>query len=447
MASNRSLNHKIWDIAWPALLSNISIPLLGLVDTAILGHLDSPLYLGAVAVGASILSFVYWGFSFLRMGTTGLVARAFGAADGRKQLLLLLQSLVLAGALGLLVVLLSPLWTGLGLHWMNPGAQVEPLSRSYISIRVYSAPAVLLTYGITGWFIGRQNTRWPMVIAVFTNLLNIVLDLVFIIGLDMRSDGAALATLVAEYSGCGMALLAGWRSLERRPDSRDWGELRNWRSYRELLDSNRFLFFRTICLLFSFAFFTAMSARQGVDILAANSILLQLLLFASYALDGFAFASEALTGSAAGGRRMDEFYRSVKVCWWWSLLTATGLSVLFALGGPQLFGLFSEHLAVLVLLEQYHLWLVVIPVLAAGSYLLDGVFIGTSRSRYMMHSMLFSTLLVYLPAWYLTRESGNTGLWLAFALFNTARGLSLWGCYHYLNRSNGWLDADPESAD
>lgn len=444
MPGARSINHKIWDIAWPALLSNISIPLLGLVDTAILGHLDNVVYLGAVAIGASILSFVYWGFSFLRMGTTGLVAKAFGAGDASRQLMLLLQSLVLAIGLAISVVSLSPLWLEAGLAWMNPGAEVEPLTRSYLEIRVYSAPAVMLTYGITGWFIGRQNTRWPMVIAVFTNLLNIGLDVLFIIGLDMRSDGAALATLIAEYSGCGIALLAAWRSLDLRPDRDSWIELKNWRSYRDLLDSNRFLFFRTICLLGSFAFFTAMSARQGVDVLAANSILLQLLLFAAYALDGFAFASEALAGSAVGGRRMDEFYRVVKACWWWSLLTAVALSVFFAAAGTILFPLFSEHAAVLVLLGQYQLWLVLIPLLAVGSYLLDGVFIGTARSRYMMYTMVFSVLLVYLPGWYLSQAMGNTGLWLAFALFNGARGLSLWVCYLHLNHINGWLDTSPE---
>lgn len=443
MTPTRSIHHKIWNIAWPALLSNISIPLLGLVDTAILGHLDTVTYLGAVAVGASILSFLYWGFSFLRMGTTGLVAKAFGARDSDRQLLVLLQSLVLALCLGVGVIALSGLWMKLGLQWMNPGPALEPLAGSYMAIRVYSAPAVLLTYAITGWFIGRQNTRWPMVIVVFTNLLNIALDLLFIIGLDMKSDGAALATLLAEYLGCAVALFAALRCMDKPPSASTLRELRRWRSYRTLLDSNRFLFFRTMCLLFSFAFFTAMSARQGVDILAANSILLQLLLFAAYALDGFAFASEALAGSAVGAGQREGFLRVVRICWWWSATTALGLSLFFALAGPALFSLFSEQATVLALLARHQPWLVALPLVAVGSYLLDGVFIGTAMSRYMMHTMLFSTLLVYLPAWYLLQNLGNTGLWLAFTLFNGARGLTLWACYVHLNRSGAWFAPTP----
>ena len=207
MQARADLNRRIWQIAWPAILSNLSVPLLGLVDTAILGHLESTVYLGAVAIGASILSFMYWGFGFLRMGTTGLVALAVGAGDRERQLVIIGQSLMLALALAALVILSHPLWAGLGVMWMGPGPELAPKTESYIAIRVWSAPAVLVTYGVVGWFIGHQNTRWPMVFVIITNLLNIGLDFLFIVGLDMKSDGAALATVVAEYvaapSPCG----------------------------------------------------------------------------------------------------------------------------------------------------------------------------------------------------------------------------------------------------
>ena len=201
MATGRQLDHKIWDIAWPAILSNISVPLLGLVDAAILGHLGSTQYLGAVAIGGAVLSFLYWGFSFLRMGTTGLVAKATGAGRPDEAALVLAQSAVLALLIAVVVVATHPLWLEIGFTLMSPQAELAPLADSYASIRIFSAPAVLITYTIVGWFIGNQNTRWPMVIMVSTNILNIGLDFLFIMGLGLNSDGAAYATLVAEYAG------------------------------------------------------------------------------------------------------------------------------------------------------------------------------------------------------------------------------------------------------
>ncbi|MCZ6829425.1 MAG: MATE family efflux transporter [Gammaproteobacteria bacterium] len=439
MPHSRPLQRKIWDIAWPAILSNISIPLLGLVDTAILGHLDNTRYLGAVAIGASILSFLYWGFSFLRMGTTGLVAKASGAGLRQRELEVLLQSAVLALLLAVLVILLHRYWLDLGLYLMDPGPSIAPLAKSYTYIRIYSAPVVLVTYAVVGWFIGRQNTRWPMVIVVITNIVNVLLDLLFIVVLDWKSDGAAYATLCAEYLGGAVAIYAVIHSLKYRPDGALLKRLREWRQYRELLASNRYLFVRTMCLLFSFAFFTAQSARFGEDQLAANAIMLNLLLLAAYAMDGFAYAAEALSGHAIGAGRLQEFYAAVKACWQWSLLSAVGLSAIFAAADQLLFPLFTDHEPVRYLLREHLLWLALMPLVAVTSYLLDGVFIGTAMTSYMMHSMLFSLLVVYLPAWYLLLPQGNDGLWLAFLLFNAARGISLGLCYWYLCHQGRWL--------
>ena len=440
MPQQQNLNHKIWQIAWPAILSNISIPMLGLVDTAILGHLESTRYLGAVAIGASILSFLYWGFGFLRMGTTGLVARAAGAGDRPRELSVVLQSMVLALVLAFMVVALYPLWLELGLYLMSPGPQLEPLTHSYVSIRVYSAPAVLMTYAIVGWFIGRQNTRWPMVFVIVTNLLNILLDVFFVIILDMKSDGAALATITAEYVGCLLAIAALLRKLDLGPVAIVRRQLFKLREYRELLDSNRYLFIRTMCLLFSFAFFTAMSIRLGEHTLAANTIMLQLLMLAAYGLDGFAYAAEGLAGNAAGAGDLQKFHQAVAACWRWSLVTALTISLCFALLAPLLYPLFTIHIEVLQILNKYHFWLVLMPLSAVLSYLLDGVFIGAARSRYMMYGMAISVGLVYLPAWWLLRGYGNHGLWLSFTLFNAARGLTLAWYYRRLTRSGKWLD-------
>lgn len=439
MAKTRTLNHQIWDIAWPAIISNISIPLLGLVDTAILGHLGSTQYLGAVAIGGAILSFLYWGFSFLRMGTTGLVAKAMGAGEVRNALLVLGQSCVLALVLAALVIVFHPLWLKAGFALMAPREGLAPLAQSYASIRIYSAPAVLMTYACVGWFIGQQNTRWPMMIVVTTNIVNIGLDFLLIVGLQLNSDGAALATVVAEYLGCALALYGVARNLPVRPDAQFYRQLRSWPAYSRLLKSNRHLFVRTTCLLFSFAFFTAMGDKLGVEVLAANTIMIQLLMLAAYGMDGFAYAAEALTGNRIGAGDLQGFYDAARACGLWCAGTSVLISLAFLLFRVPLFSLFTDLQPVQELMIQHQWWLIALPLIAAPSYLLDGIFIGTAETRYMMYTMLFSTVLIYLPAWYLTKSWGNHGLWLAFALFNGARGLTLQFCYWQLSKRGSWI--------
>ena len=439
MEDLKRLDHKIWGIAWPAILSNISIPVLGLVDAAILGHLGSTHYLGAVAIGSALLSFLYWGFSFLRMGTTGLVARAMGAGDPDRATLVLAQSAVLALLLASLVVLLHPLWLGAGFALMSPQADLLPLANSYTGIRIFSAPAVLLTYTIVGWFIGRQNTRWPMLIVVATNAANIGLDFLFIIGLGLHSDGAAMATVIAEYLGCAIALFAAWHQLPARPKSYILEQLKDVSAYQQLLRSNRHLFLRTISLLFSFAFFTAMSDKMGSEVLAANTLMLHLLMLAAYAMDGFAFAAEGLAGTRLGAGDLDGFYVVVRRCWLWCAAAAGLMTASFLLFYSPLFALLTDIIEIRELMARYSLWLALLPLVAAPSYLLDGVFIGSAETRYMMTTMLFSVFIVYLPVWYLTRGLGNHGLWLAFITFNGARGVALYRCYRQMSHSGAWL--------
>lgn len=439
MQLRHPLDHKIWGIAGPAILSNISIPLLGLVDAAILGHLGSTRYLAAVAVGGAILSFLYWGFSFLRMGTTGLVAKAMGAQDRAGAGMILAQSGVLALLIAAAVILLHPLLLGLGFSLMAPQPEIAPLAQSYATIRIASAPAVLLTYAIVGWFIGQGDTRWPLFIVVSTNCANIGLDFLLIMGLGLNSDGAALATVVAEYLGCGLALYGVLQRFGPRPDAAFWRHLRQWSGYQALLRSNRHLFVRTVCLLASFAFFTAMGDNLGGDVLAANALMLQLLFFASFAMDGFAFAAEALTGNSLGAGKLAQFHLAVRRCSEWTAVSALLLSLIFLGLQTQIFQLLTNLPSVLQVLQEHRYWLVFLPLVAAPSYLLDGVFIGTAETRYMMITMLLSALLVYLPVWYLSTAWGNHGLWLAFTAFNAARGLSLYWCYRHLDRTGGWL--------
>ena len=436
---HRALDAKIWAIAWPAIISNISIPLLGLVDATLLGHLDSSVHLAAVAVGGAIMSFLFWGFSFLRMGTTGEVARAVGASDEPRAALALGQAIVLALVLAALLLALQFPLLRAGLWIMDPRPEILDVAHRYAALRLLSAPAVLMTYAIVGWFIGHQDTRWPMAVVIATNLLNIGLDTIFILGLGMASAGAALATVIAEYIGLGIAVYGVYRRGLPALDRRIRAALLRGRDYLALLRANLHLFLRTLTLLFAFAFFTAAGEKLGADVVAANAIMMQFLLFAAFALDGFAYAAEGLAGEALGGGSPRRFFQVSRRCALWSGVSALLISGLILLGRPMLFPLLTGLPEVRSVMNTHGLWLVLLPLVSAPSYLLDGLFIGAGATRSMMLSMLFSALAVYLPVWYLSSPLGNHGLWLSFTLFNLTRGITLGLAYAEFTRRDRWL--------
>lgn len=437
---NSSLDAKIWAIAWPAILANLSIPLLGLVDAALLGHLDSPLYLGAVAVGGAILSFLYWGFSFLRMGTTGEVARAVGAGDEARALLALARAAVLALLIAALLLLGQAPLLQLGLSLMGPAQDVGALASEYGAIRLLSAPAVLLTYTVVGWFIGHQDTRWPMRIVIITNLANIALDWLFIVEFGWASRGAAMATVMAEYLGLAVAVVALRSRVVRGNTPVPWEALKALTPYIRLLRSNTHLFLRTLALLWAFAFFTAAGEAMGTNVVAANAVMMQFLLLASFALDGFAYAAEGMSGEALGARDTVQFTQVVRRCAWWSAVAAVLISLSILLAKPWLFPLLSDINAIRSVMGAQGIWLVLLPLAAAPSFLLDGVFIGAGATREMMLGMLFSALCVYLPVWSLAQPWGNHGLWLAFTLFMVARGITMGATYAWFSRRDRWVE-------
>ncbi|MBU2884261.1 MATE family efflux transporter [Gilvimarinus agarilyticus] len=413
------------------MLTNLSVPLLGTVDTAILGHLPSAAYLGAVAVGGSIITLVFWSLGFLRMGTTSLVARAVGGQNWDETLTLWLRSAILALALAFALVLASGWIIKFALLWMQPAPETLELAKRYCQIRFYSAPATLLNYTIIGWCIGQQNTRSPLIILFFTNALNIALDCLFILGLGWASDGAAYASVLAEYSGltCGLYLLRRHLSALTLTNSirEHWQRLWAWREYVPLLTINRHLFIRTACLLGVFTFFTAQGARASTTIVAANAILLQLLMITSHALDGFAHAAEALCGKAVGANNQHELKRIINATTIMAAASAFLISVLFWLGQEPLLQLFTQLPEVLLEANRQYPWMIALPLLAVWSYQLDGIFIGMGMTRAMQNTMLGCMLMVFFPAWWLSTSWGNTGLWLAFCLFNVSRGLFMAG--------------------
>jgi MATE family multidrug resistance protein len=418
-------NGDVWRIAAPLILSNISVPLLGMVDTAVTGHLDSAVYLGAVAIGSTIFSFLYSGVNFLRMGTTGITAQCFGAGDDDGLRVALGQSLVVATAIAFLLILLQVPLNALATNLLGPGPEVAGYASEYFSIRIWSAPATLANYALIGWFIGLQNARVPLYIVLAINLMNIALDLVFVLLLGMKVDGVAAASVIAEFTGVAVGISFAMIELRRRGGHLVMSHLTTLKEYAQFFSINANLFVRTMALMFTFAFVTAAGARMGGLILAANAVLMNLMNLIAFALDGLAHAAEALVGKAVGARDRQAMHRSVQLTMRWSFCMAVGFSILFWLTGPSLIRLLTDIPEVVSTTLQYLPWVVAAPVIALWAYIYDGVFVGATRAKEMRNSMVASTFLVFVPAWFGFRFLGNHGLWLAFMIFLASRGLGM----------------------
>jgi len=423
-------NRDVWRIAAPMILSNISVPLLGMVDTGVTGHLDSPTYLGAVAIGSTIFGFLYTGMNFLRMGTTGIAAQRFGADDNDGLRVALGQAIIVAVLIGLVLLAVQ---IPLG-EWTIPlfGAEidVEKFALVYFSIRIWSAPGTLANYVLIGWFLGLQNARVPLLIFLTINITNIVLDLVFVIGLGMQVDGVALASVIAEYSGLLVGLGFAVHALRNRDGHWPLARLFNLRAYSAFFAVNSHLFIRTMALMFTFAFVTAQGARLGGVVLAANAVLMNLQMLTAFALDGFAHAAEALVGKAVGQRNRKALEQSVRLALKWSLKFAVAFCLFYIVAGPLLIRMLTDLADVRETAIRYLPWLALSPLVSVWSFLYDGVYVGATRSREMRDIMVFSTIGIFLPAWFLLQGYGNHGLWLAFTLFMASRGVGMHIGYH-----------------
>ena len=404
--------------------SNITVPLLGIVDTAVVGHLDSPHYLAAVAVGATIFSFLFLSFNFLRMGTTGVAAQAVGNKnhDGVRSVMLQAGSIALAIATAL-IVLQAPLGR-LALSLIDPAADVAASAREYYAIRIWAAPAVLLNYALLGWFIGLQNGRAPLLVMLVVNVVNIVLDLVFVIGFDMDVRGVALASVIAEVCGLTLGLMLMRRELRRFPSTTPLRSLMDTQRLRRLLSVNGNLLVRSFSLMLTFGIFTALGARLGSVVLAANAVLLNFQTLMAFALDGFANAAEALIGRAIGADDNDGLRRAWRNTLIWSAGIAVVFVLIYALLGRPLIGLMTDLDAVSDTATTYLPWLIALPLASVWCFFYDGVFVGATLAKAMRNSMLIATFVVFVPlALILDNVLGNHGLWLALLIFMLARGL------------------------
>jgi MATE family multidrug resistance protein len=424
-ATDLPRDRDVWRIAAPMILSNISVPLLGMVDTGVVGHLESPVYLGAVAIGGTIFSFLYTGVNFLRMGTTGIAAQRFGADDYDGLRVSLGQALVVAQIIALTVILLQSPIGHVAMKLLGADGALRENALEYFSIRVWSAPGTLANFVMVGWFLGLQNARVPLFIFLTINLTNIALDLLFVLVLGMKVDGVALASVFAEYTGLAVALYFAVRELRRNSGQWPMDKFVKLREYAAFFSINANLFIRTMALMFTIAFVTAQGTRMGGLILAANAILMQLQNLTAFGLDGLAHAAEALVGKAVGQRRRDVLERSVTLCLRWSLIFAAGFSAAYFLLGPHLINVLTDLPAVRETTLRYLPWMIVSPLVSVWSFLYDGVYVGATRAREMRNIMVFSAFGIFIPAWFVLQPLGNDGLWLAFLLFLASRGVGM----------------------
>ncbi|MEO1036307.1 MAG: MATE family efflux transporter [Pseudomonadota bacterium] len=418
-------NGDVWRIAAPMLLSNLSIPLLGLVDTAVLGHLDQPWYLAAVGVGAMIFTTLYNGVNFLRMGTTGIAAQGFGRSDGDTVVRSLREATLVALAVATLMLLAHPWIRDAALAIMRPEDIVRTEAARYFDIRIWSAPATLATSVIVGWFLGLSNARVPLTITLVVNLTNIVLDIVLVVGFGMKTAGVAYATLVAEYLGLTVGVFLVLRESGRWPSTLTWRQCIREADLVRYFAVNGNIFVRTMALMFTLFTMTALSARLGTAVLAANTILLNLLHVISYGLDALAHAAEAIVGKFEGRRDRAGLKHSVGLIFRWSFGIAVGMTLALWIGGPALVRLLTDIDSVVATAGVYLPWLVIMPLVTVWSFVYDGVFIGATLAREMRNVMCAAAFFVFVPVWWVAQPLGNHGLWLAFTAFMLTRAVGM----------------------
>lgn len=416
-------DRQILHIALPSIVSNITVPLLGLIDVSIVGHLGAASYIGAIAVGGMLFNMIYWLFGFLRMGTGGLTAQAYGRHDLQEVMRILLRSLSISLLLALALLLLQYPIRNIAFMCMDTSEEVRQLATLYFHICIWGAPATLGLYGFTGWYIGMQNSRFPMFIAITQNIVNIAASLFFVFVLKMKVEGVALGTLVAQYAGLGMACLL-WLAYYR--------PLRKYLLQKALFDRtemkrffqvNRDIFIRTLCLIAVTVFFTSTGAAYGDVVLAVNALLMQLFTLFSYFMDGFAYAGEALTGKYIGAKDNQSLRLTIRHLFKWGIALSLLFTLLYGAGGKSFLGLLTNDTSVISASEEYIYWVLAIPLAGFSAFLLDGICIGATATHLMLRSMLVASASFFLLYYGLHTTLGNHALWMAFIVYLALRGI------------------------
>ena len=435
----KPIDREILHIALPSIVSNITVPLLGLVDVAITGHLGLAAYIGAIALGGMLFNVVYWFFAFLRMGTSGLTAQALGAGKHEETLMWLLRSQVIGLGIAAVLLLLQVPIRELALWIMQPTAEVRAFTVTYFNICIWGAPATLGLFGLNGWFIGMQNSKVPMAIAITQNIVNILASLCFVFGLGMKVEGIALGTLIAQWCGFAMGLFLCFRYIDKslfrvfKGQSFLGKSLFDRESMLRFFEVNRDIFFRTVCMVCVMLFFTSAGSWQGEVILAVNTLMMQLFLLVSYIMDGFANAGEAMSGKYYGAGDRSSLQQTVSHLFSWGFLMATAFTIVYVIGGKPFLGLLTDEPSVVKASADYVWWAYLIPFVSTGAFLWDGIFIGLTASRQMLQSM-FAAAFTFFALYYLLRTPfGNHGLWAAFLGYLLVRGVVQTFLYRRIN--------------
>lgn len=434
MTTPEITHRRILKIALPVVLSNATVPILGAVDVGVVGQLGEAVPIGAVAMGAIILSTIYWIFGFLRMGTAGLVGQAAGAGDDAEVSAFLTRALLIAGAGGLALILLQPLIFA-GAFWLSPASpEVESLAREYLFIRIWTAPAAIAVYALTGWLVAMERTTGVFWVQLIMNGANILLDLWFVLGLGWGVQGVAIATVIAELMGAGVGIYL----------CRDAFQNVEWRNWLRVFDRAKLIrmgllnvdiLIRSALLMAIFTSFVFVGARFGDVTLAANEVLIQFTYITAYAMDGFAFAAEALIARAIGQKNPKRLRKSALMCSFWGMVTCVSMSIFFAFGGTWLISVMAKSTEVQATAADYLPWMIAAPILGCASWMLDGIFIGATQGRDMRNMMILSAIIYVIAVITLIPTYGNHGLWAALVISFVARGITLGARYPALERS------------
>ena len=434
--ADRLGNGQVLAIAVPIILSNVTTPLIGLVDTAVLGQLSDPHYIGGVAVGAVLFSLLYWAFAFLRMGTTGLTAQAEGSGDYSEVTATLMRALLIAIAAGTLLIVLQIPVSLIAFSVLNGSEAVETSASEYFSIRIWGAPAALANFAFLGWFIGMGRATTAFVLQLLLNGLNAILDVWFVLGLGLAVKGVAYGTIISEVVAASVGLWLALRLVRSRGVVFDTSRIMDRVAIRRMLGINRDIMIRTISVLCAFSWFTAKSAEEGDVALAANAILINITHTAAYFLDGFAFAAETLAGQAIGAQRYNRFKDAVRLSTIWAVVFSVLATILFWFGGGLLIDFLTVNEEVRTTARLYLGWAAIVPIAGVMAYQFDGIFIGATRTADMRNLMLLSLAVFFLMWALLTPVFGNHGLWAAMVIFLSLRAVTLGARYPALVRSS-----------
>ncbi|ENM5751170.1 MATE family efflux transporter DinF [Vibrio mimicus] len=421
----QSVHRQVLALALPMVLSNITVPLLGLVDAAVIGHLEHAWYLGGVALGSTMISVTFWLLGFLRMSTTGLTAQAHGAQNPQQLGRILLQGSVIALGLAALFLLFHRPVAGLIFHFSDASSEVKTYAEAYFYIRAWSAPAALLNFVLLGWLLGTQNARAPMWMVIITNLTNIALDLLLVLGLGLKVEGAAIASVIADYAGLLFGLVCVVRYWRQHQLPAPFSFISSLtKELSRLVALNRDIFLRSLCLQAVFSFMTFQGAALGDETVAANAVLMSFLMMISYGMDGFAYAMEAMVGKAIGAKDDRQLRTSMIGSTFWATMICLLLSLIFLGFGSDLIRMITNIPSVQATAEIYLPWLVAMPLVAVWCFLLDGIFIGATKGKEMRNSMAISAVAFFMAYW-LSASYGNHALWLAMLSFMALRGVTL----------------------